>query len=366
VEVLHPTVFHSSPPKLISNVPKHLDSTIGPNLEKSDVVAIKLHMGEEGNARYIRPTVVRTIADWLREMGTEPFVTDSTTLYKRKRGTLFDYLRTARRHGFTAETMGCPVLIADGIKSNGVPVEVDEHLKLDSVGVAPLIYEADAIVSLSHVTFHPDVLPAAGLKNLAMGCTDKAAKMRMHASDAKPRFDREKCTGCGACVRHCPADAIELVDGKASFIPENCVSCAECIAFCNYGAVRVNWSSLSRDVCRGVIDAVRAVKSTFEPGKLAFMNLGYDVTEECDCGGGSNRPVIADFGCLTGLDPVAVDSATADMINSTEVYPGGPLSGSAEVADRMSLLKPDVDWKSFLGMAEEHKIGRADYEIKTI
>ena len=359
------TVYHSTAPKLIPNISKHLEEMIGPHVKKSDVAAIKLHMGEEGNARYIRPTVVRTIADWFRSKGTEPFVTDSTSLYKRKRGTLFDYLRTAARHGFTAETMGCPVLIADGIKSNGIPIEVEDHLKLESVGVAPLIGEADILLCLSHVTLHPDVMPAAGLKNMAMGCTDKAAKMRMHASDAKPRFDEKKCTGCGACVRHCPSDAIELVRGKASFIPEKCVSCAECIAFCDYGAVRVNWSSLSRDVCRGVIDAVRAITSTFEPDKLAFMNLGFDVTEECDCGGGSNVPIVGDFGCLTGLDPVAVDAATADMINAAPLYPGGPLSESDKGPDKMSAAKPDVDWRSFLEMAEKYGIGSTKYNILT-
>ncbi|MBU7004132.1 MAG: DUF362 domain-containing protein [Theionarchaea archaeon] len=351
---------------MISNIPKHLEETLGSRLEKSDVVAIKLHMGEEGNTRYIRPTIVRTIADWLSEKGTEPFVTDSTSLYKRKRGTLFDYLRTAARHGFTSETMGCPVLIADGIKSKGLQVEVTNPLKLESVGVASLIQEADAMVCLSHVTMHPDVLPAAGLKNMAMGCTDKEAKMRMHASDAKPKFNRDRCTGCGACVRHCPSDAIELVDGKASFVPEKCVSCAECIAFCNFGAVRVNWSSLSPDVCRGVIDAVRAISSTFAPGKLAFMNLGYDVTEECDCGGGSSSPIITDFGCLTGIDPVAVDSATADMINLAEAYPGGSLSDRARSPDMMSVVKPDVDWKTFLSMAEEQGVGHTGYEIVQI
>ncbi len=357
-------VHYSGTAGLARNIRKHLDATLMPDLGKSDAVAIKLHMGEEGNCRYIRPGIVRKIADQIKEAGAEPFVTDSTTLYKRKRGTLFDYLRTAARHGFTSETVGCPVLIADGLKSRGILVQVDDPVKLREVGVAPLIHEADGILCLSHVTLHPDVVPAAGLKNLAMGCTDKEAKMRMHASDAKPKFNRPKCTGCGTCVRHCPSGAILLEEGKAKFIPEKCVSCAECIAVCPHGAVTVNWTSLSEDVCRGVVDAVRAVLSTFAPEKVAFMNLGYDVTEECDCGGGSSLPVVADFGILTARDPVAVDSATADMINSVPAYPQGPFSDLPENVDRMSKLKPEVDWKGFLGMMEAHGVGSTRYEIK--
>lgn len=347
-------------------MPKHLEACCSPWLKKSDAVAIKLHMGEEGNARYIRPGIVRWIVDWLKSKKVEPFVTDSTTLYRRKRGTLFDYLRTAARHGFTSESMGCPVLIADGIKSNGIVVEVKDPLKLKEVGVSPLIHEADGLLCLSHITLHPDIIPAASLKNVAMGCTTKEAKMRMHASDAKPKFNQEKCTGCGTCVRHCPSDALELENGKVKFYPEKCVSCAECIAFCDYGAIRVNWSALSKDVCQGVIDAANAVLSTFEPGKYTFMNLGFDITEECDCGGGSRVPVVTDLGILTSSDPVAVDMAAAEKINKQAIYPGGPFSRFTTQEDRISAAKPDVDWKAFLALAHDSGLGEISYQMKMI
>ncbi len=359
------TVFHSDPPRLLTKIPRHLEACQA-DLEESDAVAIKLHMGEEGNARYIRPAIVRVIVDWLKSQGTEPFVTDSTSLYRRKRGTLFDYLRTAARHGFTSETMGCPVLIADGIKSRGIAVEVREPLKLTRVGVASLICEADALVALSHITLHPDVVPAGSLKNIAMGCTDKETKMRMHASDAKPAFDPNKCTGCGTCVRHCPASALSLEAGKAKFELDKCTSCGECIALCKSGAVKVNWSALSRDVCRGVVDGASAVISTFKPRKCIFMNLGFDVTEQCDCAGGSELPVVADFGLLTSLDPVAVDQASADMINASPVYPGGPLARAESQQDRLSTIKPGVEWRLFLGLAAASRLGTTSYTINRI
>ncbi len=359
-------VYRSGVENLISNLPQHLETSFSGKLEKSDAVAVKLHMGEQGNARYIRPSIVRTITDWLKSRGAEPFLTDSTTLYRRERGTLFDYLRTAATHGFTSETMGCPVLIADGIKSTGRVVKVDSSLKMENVPVSSIIFQADAMISLSHVTLHPDVIPAASLKNMAMGCTTKEAKMKMHASDAKPQFITQNCTGCGTCVRHCPADAITLVDGKARFDPELCVSCAECIAFCNYGAIKVNWSALSRDVCRGVLDAARAVLSTFQPGKVVSINLGYDITEECDCGGRSSPPVVTDFGVLSGSDPVAVDRATADMLNTQPLYPGGAMEKFAKVEDRISALKPQVKWMDFLDQAEASGLGSQEYELESL
>ena len=360
-----PMVYYSEPPRLISNIGKHLERCCV-SLEEADAVAVKLHMGEEGNARYIRPNIVRAVVDWLKERGVEPFVTDSTTLYRRRRHTLFDYLRTAAAHGFTSESLGCPVLIADGIKSTGVAVEVESPVKLRKVPVSGLIYEADALVCLSHVTLHPDVLPAGSLKNVAMGCTTKEAKMRMHASDAKPIFDVEKCVGCGTCVRHCPAGALELRNGKVFFTPERCVSCAECIAFCSFGAVKVNWDALSKDVCRGVVDAAKAVLSTFAHGKAAFLNLGYDITAECDCGGDSRLPVVTDFGLLSSQDPVAVDRASVDMVNTQPAYPGGEFSKLSESPDRMSSYKPSVNWAEFLSLASDAGLGETTYELVKI
>ncbi len=356
------TVYSSGVSKLLPNLLKHLASS-GFSPGKQDAVAIKLHMGEEGNVRYIRPAIVRAVADWVKSQGAEPFVTDSTTLYRRRRGTLFDYLRTAARHGFSAETMGCPVLIADGLKSRGIKVRVRNPLKLDEVGVAPLIHEADALIGLSHVTMHPDILPAASIKNVAMGCTDKEAKMRMHASRAKPRFDAARCTGCGICVRHCPTGAIELEEAKARFDLDRCVSCAECIAFCEHGAVRVSWSALSEDVARGAVDAAQAVLSTFEPGKSVFLNLGYDVTEECDCAAGSEYPVITDFGLLSSLDPVAVDAAAADMLNRHPTYPGGSMQKLSSADDRLAAVRPKIDWRGFLALAESAGLGSRSYEL---
>jgi hypothetical protein len=108
------------------------------------------------------------------------------------------------------------------------------------------------------------------------------------------------------------------------------------------------------------------VLSTFEPGKCTFMDLGYDVTEECDCGGRSNPPIIADFGVLTGCDPVAVDSAAAEIINKASPYPGGGFSELREEKDRMKAIKPGVDWSAFLDLAASAGLGSRDHTLKTI
>jgi len=46
----------------------------------------------------------------------------------------------------------------------------------------------------------------------------------------------EKCRGCYACIRSCPAKAIRVKDGIAGVMEERCVACGYCIDICAAGA----------------------------------------------------------------------------------------------------------------------------------
>ena len=50
-------------------------------------------------------------------------------------------------------------------------------------------------------------------------------------------IDKEKCTGCGACVDACPVDALELADDKAKVDPETCIDCGTCVDECPVEAI---------------------------------------------------------------------------------------------------------------------------------
>jgi nitroreductase/NAD-dependent dihydropyrimidine dehydrogenase PreA subunit len=52
-------------------------------------------------------------------------------------------------------------------------------------------------------------------------------------------IDRDKCIGCGECVRVCPSQTLELQDGKAVVTGARSLACGHCIAVCPVEAIRV-------------------------------------------------------------------------------------------------------------------------------
>ncbi len=51
-------------------------------------------------------------------------------------------------------------------------------------------------------------------------------------------LDKEKCTGCTTCIRHCPTEAIRIKEGKATINSDRCIDCGECIRHCPHNAKR--------------------------------------------------------------------------------------------------------------------------------
>src|SRR5271157_3739567 len=82
-------------------------------VQKGDLVAVKLHVGELGNPYYVQPFFVHEIVRSVKEAGGKPFLTDSNTLYHALRSNAYDHMVNAQMNGFNM----APFIVADGLRS---------------------------------------------------------------------------------------------------------------------------------------------------------------------------------------------------------------------------------------------------------
>ncbi|WP_020590008.1 4Fe-4S binding protein [Desulfobacter curvatus] len=52
-------------------------------------------------------------------------------------------------------------------------------------------------------------------------------------------WDKDRCTGCGNCVPHCPTGALHVMDKRTrqiDFHKDKCIECLSCVENCPFGA----------------------------------------------------------------------------------------------------------------------------------
>ena len=326
-------------------------------------VAIKLHFGEPGNLAFLRPNWARTVADFVKERGGKPFLTDCNTLYVGGRKNALDHMDSAMLNGFNPMTTGCQIIIADGLKGSDeveVPVVGGEYVKNAKIGRA--VMDADVFISLTHFKGHEEAGFGGCLKNIGMGCGSRAGKMEQHNA-GKPHVAQKHCIGCGQCRKICAHGAPIIENGKAYIDHDRCVGCGRCIAVCPKDAVRIDWDESTTNLNCKIAEYTKAVVD----GRPCFhISLVSDVSPNCDCRSENDMAIVPNVGMFASFDPVALDMACVDAVNAQT-----PLRGSAaddahakaHVHDHFQRLHPDTNWRSCLEHGEKIGIGTREYEL---
>jgi len=331
-------------------------------ISKGDSVAVKLHMGELGNVTYIRPAFVRKVVDLVKKRGAKPFVTDTVSLYPGGRDTESKYLATAAYNGFVKESMGAPVVIADGNGDDGRPVAVDNAVAgcdLREVEVATKISEADFLLVLSHVKGHMITGFGGAVKNLGMGCVTKRSKREQHRA-CPALLDDSKCDGCEGCLKVCPAGALSMRDGRPERDSQKCIYCSSCLFAC--GCKALSWERKNKERFQVYLAHAAAAVTVGFNQKIGFINFVQDVTPHCDCAAPAGRALFPDIGILASTDPVAVDKASLDLIDKAPMIRAAkPTSGP----DKLGKWHR-VDSLVQLRVAQELGMGSLEYELKVL
>jgi len=280
--------------------------------KKNDFTAVKVHVGEGTNTTYIKSPCFKGLVEELLELGTKPFLTDTSTLYTGRRHNGIDHSVLASEHGFDINGLGIPFIIPDGIfGTSEVAVEIDGELN-KAVSIAYDIERCQSILSLAHFTGHIATGVGATLKTLGMGCSSRKGKMRQHSA-LKPSVS-DKCTLCGECYKHCPADAITLDDVQAHIDEEKCIGCAECVAVCRFGAVQYDWKAQNQELQKNIAEHTAGVLKG-KKNRAVFFNFLLSLTKDCDCFNTPDMPLITeDIGIIASTDPVSVDKAGVDLV----------------------------------------------------
>lgn len=281
--------------------------------EPGEAVAIKAHFGERGNTTHLRPEVLRRVVKKVRSQGGLPFVTDTNARTSESRSEALGHLALASEHGFTADTLGAPVIIADGLRGH-------DGVKLGGLAtpIASAIAHAPTLVVVSHVTMHPDVGFTGALHQLGLGALTREAKL--------------------ACVESPERVAVGAGVSERSSEP----------------------STLVQQIGE-TMTALHAAKA----GRILYCNVLLDITPDPDGAGWSDAAVLPDVGLLVSKDPVGIDQATADFLNMQTGIPGTRLSDLG-ATDKIRALHPEVDWQHLLKHCERQKLGSRDYELLII
>jgi uncharacterized protein len=354
-----PEVFYlpvpdgAGPEVLASAAARLFDACGGPaRFAARDLVAVKGHVGEEKNTTFLPPAVYRALGEKLRALGAQPFLTETSTLYRGQRENAVKHLLHAHRHGFSIEATGMPFIMADGLTGNSeaevvIPGELNTGVK-----IAREVLVADGLVAVSHLTGHLGSGFGGVLKTLGMGLASRMGKLRQHSA-MHPEVKPDACTFCQKCIQWCPEDAVSERAGKAFIDRKKCIGCGECVAVCRFDAVRYDWGMESAVMERHIAEHALGVVQG-KRDKSLFLNFAVNLTKDCDCMDYAQKKLVPDLGVLASLDPVAADQAGLDIVRERHGR------------DLAELAWPELDGNVQLEHGEKIGLGSRKYTLREL
>jgi uncharacterized protein len=356
-----------------TSMPAKLDKIIeklqfDKHFDKGEMVAVKMHFGNPGTHRTIAPVFVRQVVDALKAVGAIPFVADSVRIKGH------EYLHTANINGYNSMTLGCPVIMADGIFGND-SVEVEAGRILKKVPVPSVFYDVTGMVVLTHATGHAAYGFGGAMKNIAMGLASHHARGgswtscgrgKMHLIGRETfEYNAEKCTMCGQCEDICPLGAITMEGGLMQFDWNSCWRCLRCTRVCQSGALVQ--PEVTDDFYEALSEGAKAAMNTFKPGKVQHISFLLNLQPECDCMPMSDTPLVSDIGILAGEDMIAIDWATLDMVGDMVPCGGSQAEGMKNSRERDVFSQVNNrEPRKYLRFAEQMGLGSTSYQISNI
>lgn len=221
-------------------------------------VAVKISTGESEKTGYLRPAFIKPLVDKVH--GT---IVECNTAYGGRRATNEAHWKTIREHGFTQIA---PVDIMDEEGDMNIPIQDTTHMRYNIVGKHLAYY--DWMINLAHFKGHQMGGLGGVLKNASIGVASASGKAYIHTAGYTEKV--EELWG--------------HVDNQDGFV-------------------------------ESMAAAAQAVHNYFGNGKrIVYIAVMNNMSIDCDCNANPQKPLIADYGIVASLDPVAVDQACYDIV----------------------------------------------------
>ena len=278
--------------------------------EEGEKVCIKTHMGALENVRYLRPSYIRFLCDYVKKLKAMPFVSEScgwgapeeiTGIHTEYSGraTEAEYLDVALKHGFTEETMGAKILMLDGRNGTDIEIQKIDGKKFKEVLVAGRLREFNKLVMATHFKGHGGAGFGGAIKNLGIGCVSKGGKVEAHTSKKfEFNFDAP-VSDFEESIKICPKKAL-FIDkrGRVAWDSTKCKYCYMCKSVCKNDVIDKGTSTRQEFITQMVDNAVGVVEY-FGKENIYYINYVIDVTWQCDCTGGYDVIIVSDIGILS-------------------------------------------------------------------
>lgn len=266
-------------------------------------VAVKISTGESEKTGYLRPALIKDLVQMVN--GT---IVECNTAYGGARQETTDHWKAIKERGFM-DIAKVDIMDEDGDMK--IPVRDTTWLKYDIVGKHMANY--DFMINLAHFKGHQMGGLGGVLKNASIGCGSTAGKAYIHSHGVT-----DKTPECWQYIQ--PQDA--FVESMAA--------------------------------------AAQAVHDYFDNGnKILYISVMYKMSIDCDCNGNPQEPLIADYGILASLDPVALDQACYDIV--TQIH-NDEHNNTKPLLDRIEKQHGThiMEWGEKIGL------GSRDYKLISI
>lgn len=362
------------------------------NINSGDKVAVKVHVGEAQNTRYLRPDYVREVVQAIKSKGGVPTLVETQGLGIRAqkidinsdyhiclnhRANKEDHAKIANLHGYNESVIGASLQFIDGEDGTHVKNVEINGIHFKNAVVAAGLFEFDKMVVISHFKGHPQATFGGALKQLGIGCVPKRGKFLAHMGKII-KINSRKCdiSTCNQeCIEACSIKAIKIEGNSAVIDESTCFGCLKCMLKCPHKKkkrpIKRPMMIMGNGFVERFIDNASAVISSFGPENIRYINFGFDVVVMCDCVANPGPPVVPDLGIFGSTDPVAIDKACVDAeINA----PGLPIMKSdgswkepqppgVEKFKATSPMGEMLDFNLQFNASIKNKIGSLDYEL---